>query len=285
MWSIIGGSGFEKFDQFETLEDLPRETPFGLTSQGFKKVSLNGHELLFIPRHGSHHDRLPTEVNYRANIYALRKMGATRLLAFSAVGSLKEDCKPGDLVVPKQFIDRTKGLRKSSFCGEGIVGHVSLAEPVHPSLLKALKQKASVFDFSTHFDETLVVMEGPQFSTKGESHLYRSWGAGIIGMTSHPEYALAREAGLAYMNCCFVTDYDCWKDDIPHVTVEVVMEVMRKNNQKAFQVAETLITAKDHDLEKAHCLTEGLASGLMSSKDSISDEQKQWIEVLKGSPL
>ena len=280
MWSIIGGSGFEKFDQFEVLEELDTQTPFGPTSVGFKKVRLAGQELLFIPRHGTHHDRLPTEVNYQANIYALRKHGASKLLAFSAVGSLKNKCVPGDMVVPNQFIDRTKGIRKTSFCGGGIVGHGSLAEPVHPDLLSSLKEISSNFNFDVHFDETLVVMEGPQFSTKGESHLYRSWGAGIIGMTSFPEYALAREAGLAYMNCCFVTDYDCWKDDIPHVTVEQVIEVMRKNNVKAFEVANALLSLNSEVLNKANCLNEGLATALMSPEDNMTKEQIEWSRTL-----
>jgi len=280
MWSIIGGSGFEKFDKFETIEELDRETPFGLTSEGFKKVRLDGHELLFIPRHGTDHDLLPSEVNYRANIFALRKMGASKLLAFSAVGSLKDQCAPGDLVVPNQFIDRTKGVRKSSFCGEGIVGHVSLAEPIHPALLNNIKELSSDLEFQCHFDETLVIMEGPQFSTKGESHLYRSWDAGIIGMTSYPEYALAREAGLAYLNCCFVTDYDCWKDDIPHVSVEMVIEVMGKNNGKAFEIAKKMVAAKNQDLLNANSVDQGLATSLMSPEKRMSTEQVKWVRVL-----
>ena len=141
MWAIIGGSGFEKFEQFQTVEELSRETPFGMTSEGFKKVSLEGKEILFIPRHGTDHDLLPSEVNYRANIFALKREGACKLLAFSAVGSLCEEAAPGDLVVPTQFIDRTKGIRKSSFCGEGFVGHLSLAEPVTKVLLEALREK------------------------------------------------------------------------------------------------------------------------------------------------
>lgn len=280
MWAIIGGSGFEKFDDFKSIEDLPRQTPFGETSLGFKKVELEGTEVLFIPRHGTHHDRLPTEVNYRANIFALKRAGATKLITFSAVGSLQNEYAPGDMVVPTQFIDRTKGIRKSSFCGEGLVGHVSLAEPVTASFVSTLKELAGGFDFKCHFQKTLVVMEGPQFSTKAESHLYRSWKADIIGMTSHPEFALAREAGLAYANCCFVTDYDCWKDDIPHVTVEQVIQVMKLNNKKAFVVAKAMVHSDRPGVQKASEAENGLKNALMSRFEDMNEVQRGVVEVL-----
>ncbi len=280
MWAIIGGSGFEKFDEFKTIEELPRQTPFGETSLGFKKVELEGEEILFIPRHGTQHDKLPTEVNYRANIFALKKYGATKLIAFSAVGSLQNELAPGDMVVPSQFIDRTKGIRPSTFCGEGIVGHVSLAEPVNGVLTGTLQKLSSDFDFKSHFHKTLVIMEGPQFSSKGESHLYRSWEADIIGMTSFPEYALAREAGLAYMNCCFVTDYDCWKDDIPHVTVEQVIQIMRQNNKKAFEVAKAMVHLEDSELKNANDMELGLKNALMSPKELMSEAQRHWVDIL-----
>ena len=280
MWAIIGGSGFEKFEDFKTIEELETKTPFGETSIGFKKVELEGKEILFIPRHGTEHDKLPTEVNYRANIYALRKVGATKLLTFSAVGSLQNEYAPGDMVVPTQFIDRTKGIRKSTYCGEGIVGHVSLAEPITKSFLSTLKELSPNFNFKSHFGKTLVVMEGPQFSTKAESHLYRSWNADIIGMTSHPEFALAREAGLAFMNCCFVTDYDCWKDDIPHVTVEQVIQVMRQNNKKAFEVAKAMVHCDKEDVQTATEIENGLKHALMSPKEMMTEAQKDWVQVL-----
>ncbi len=280
MWAVIGGSGFEKFEDFKTIEELPRETPFGETSLGFKKMELEGQELLFIPRHGTDHDRLPSEVNYRANIFALKNAGATKLLTFSAVGSLQDQYAPGDLVVPTQFIDRTKGVRRSSFCGDGIVGHVSLAEPVSKAFVKRLSQLAGDFEFKTHFEKTLVVMEGPQFSTKAESHMYRSWGADIVGMTSHPEFALAREAGLAFMNCCFVTDYDCWKEDIPHVTVEQVIQVMKKNNKKAYAVAKAMLFSKDADVNEASEVENGLKHALMSRPEQMTGVQKAWVKIL-----
>lgn len=280
MWAIIGGSGFEKFEDFKVIEELDRETPFGKTSKGFKRVSIEGVEALFIPRHGIHHNKTPSEVNYRANIYALKAYGATKLLAFSAVGSLVNECAPGDLVIPSQFIDRTKGHRKATYCGDGLVGHASLAEPVTKALVDGAKSFAESLDFKVHFQKTLVVMEGPQFSTKAESHLYRSWQAHIIGMTSYPEYALAREAGLAYMNCCFVTDYDCWKDDIPHVTVEEVMRIMKLNNKKAFVVAQKLLHSTMSTVQDAQENANGLKSALMTPLEEVSDKQKEWLEVL-----
>ena len=279
MWAIIGGTGFEKFEGFKNLGELDRKTPFGETSIGFKKVNLDGVEALFIPRHGTNHNLLPTEVNYRANIYALKKMGATKLLGFSAVGSLIEECVPGDLVIPAQFIDRTRGIRKSSFFGEGLVGHVSLAEPVTSRLVDVLKRGSKEFEFKSHFDKTLIVIEGPQFSTKAESCFYRSLKAHIIGMTSYPEYALAREAGLAYMNCCFVTDYDCWKEDTPHVTVHEVIKVMKENNKKAFHVARALLHSQDKALQSLSEKERGFGSALMTPLESL-EEQRQWVGVL-----
>ena len=210
-------------------------------------------------------------------------MGATKLLGFSAVGSLTDECAPGDLVVPTQFIDRTKGIRKASFFGEGVVGHVSLAEPVTSLLVSELKQKAGEFEFMTHFEKTMIVMEGPQFSTKAESHFYRDqMKAHIIGMTSYPEYALAREAGLAYMNCCFVTDYDCWKDDVPHVTVEEVIRVMKENNQKAFHVAKALLHSQNTEIQNLDEKEQGFTSALMTPFKDLTEEQKQWVQILKG---
>ena len=280
MWAIIGGTGFEKFEGFKTLEELDPQTPFGKTSIGFKKVDLEGEEILFIPRHGTDHDKLPSEVNYRANIFALKKYGATKLLGFSAVGSLQEELKPGDLVVPDQFIDRTKNLRKVSFGGEGIVNHVSLASPVTGSLVQALQELSPQFNFNSHFHKTLVVMEGPNFSTKAESHLYRQWGADIVGMTSYPEFALAREAGLAYMNCCFVTDYDCWNEAIAHVTIDEVAKTMAENNKKAFVVARAMVHCNQDKVTAATEHENGLKNAIMTPMHKIPAQKKKWLDVL-----
>lgn len=285
MWAIIGGSGFGKFDGFEVLEELSVETPFGEASSGLKKVRLCGEEVLFLSRHGKSHKKLPSEVNYRANIYALKKHGATAVLAFSAVGSLQKEYAPGDLVIPTQYLDRTKGVRAHSFCGDGIVGHVSLAHPVCKKtagkLVESLGKKKSWKAFS---GKTYVCIEGPYFSTQAESHSYRALGADIIGMTNFPEFALAREAGLNYMPCCFITDYDCWNEEAPHVTLEAVLEVMRKNNSKAFEIASLLVKKhQDPDsfwADGDHAGEQGLKAGLMTPKEAVPPQHKEWLSLL-----
>lgn len=279
MLGIIGGSGFEKFEEFETVALLDRETPFGLASSGFKKVRVDGVEFLFISRHGDHHEHLPSEINYRANIFALKKQGATAIISFSAVGSLAKEYAPGDLVVPYQYIDRTKSLRKHTFLGEGLIGHVSLAKPICEIMAGRLRELIAGSEFKTHFGQTYVCIEGPYFSTKAESNTYRQMGAQIIGMSNFPEYALAREAGLPYLPCCFVTDYDCWDDSIPHVTVEEVIKVMRHNNSKAFSILRKALKAQD--LEKGSLAFDGgLKTGLFMPIEAIPADKKAWVQFL-----
>lgn len=282
MWAIIGGSGFEKFDGFEVIESLATKTPFGEASSGLKRVRVGKHECLFLSRHGSHHEMLPSEVNYRANIFALKKFGAKGILSFSAVGSLRAEFKPGDMVVPNQYVDRTKGVRAHSFCGQGVVGHMSLAKPTCEASTELLVGLLKGSTWDCHYKKTYVCIEGPNFSTIAESHSYRTLGADIIGMTNFPEYALAREAGLCYVPCCFVTDYDCWDQSRPHVTLDEVLTVMRKNNAKAFQVAEKILATPASQFKPCHCAEEGLRTGLMSPWEVISPQQKQWLEVLRG---
>jgi len=279
MLGIIGGSGFEKFEEFETVALLDRETPFGFASSGFKKVRVDGSEFLFISRHGDHHEHLPSEINYRANVYALKKQGATAIISFSAVGSLQKEFAPGDLVVPYQYIDRTKSLRKHTFLGEGLIGHVSLAKPICELMAGRLRELIVGSEFKTHFGQTYVCIEGPYFSTKAESNTYRQMQADIIGMSNFPEYALAREAGLPYLPCCFVTDYDCWDDSIPHVTVEEVIKVMRQNNSKAFSILRKALKAKD--LEKGSLAFDGgLKTGLFMPIEAIPADKKAWVQFL-----
>ena len=283
MIGVIGGSGFEKFEEFETVELLNTETPFGKCSSGFKKVRVDGTEFLFISRHGDHHEMLPSEINYRANIYAFKKMGATSIVSFSAVGSLQKEFAPGDLVVPFQYIDRTKSLRKSTFLGDGLIGHVSLAKPICEKMGNELKNISSLpnskYNFKTHFGQTYVCIEGPYFSTKAESNTYRQMDAQIIGMSNFPEYALAREAGLPYLPCCFVTDYDCWDDSIAHVTVAEVLKVMKLNNQKAFSVLKDLLKIKNLS-EGSAAYDGGLRSGLFMPPEAIPADKKHWVDVL-----
>ncbi len=286
MWAIIGGSGFEKFDGFTPVENLDRETPFGLCSTGLKKVRVGEQECLFLSRHGEKHELLPSEVNYRANIFALKAHGAQAILSFSAVGSLRQEFKPGDMVVPSQYLDRTKGLRAHSFCGGGIVGHMSLAHPVCHKAISRLREliggSQDLQSWDSHFAKTYVCIEGPNFSTQAESNWYRQMGADIIGMTNYPEYALAREAGLTYLPCCFVTDYDCWDDSIPHVTLSEVLEVMRSNNAKAFALASQVLALESALYGDCDCSEQGLKNGLMTPESAWPEASRDWLNVLRG---
>ena len=279
MIGVIGGSGFESFADFVTVRELDRKTPFGLTSSGFKVVSVEGKEFAFLSRHGAHHEALPSEVNYRANIYAMKALGVQAVVSFSAVGSLAKEYKPGDLVVSSQYIDRTKGVRGHTFLGEGIVGHVSLAKPICEKMSQRLQELSKNFSFDRHFNLTQVVIEGPYFSTKAESLTYRQMGAQIIGMTNFPEFALAREAGLPYLPCGFVTDYDCWDDSIPHVTVDEVIRVMKQNNSKAFEILQSILKAGPI-WEGSLAPAGGLKSGLFMPRERIPADKKQWMDVL-----
>lgn len=280
MWAVIGGSGFEKFDGFETVEVLSRETPFGLTSSGFKKVRVAGKEILFISRHGEHHEVLPTEINYRANIFALKKYGAKAILSFSAVGSLRAELEPEHLVIPLQYIDRTKGIRKHTFCGEGLVGHMSLAYPVCEQLARRVGELATAEKITCHVGGTYVCIEGPNFSTLAESLTYRDIPADIIGMTNFPEYGLAREAGMTYLPCSFVTDFDCWDRSRPHVTLEEVIKIMRRNNGKAFALLQSILKSQDDLLKDCDCANQGLRSGLFVPVEKLSANLREWVEVL-----
>lgn len=279
MLGVIGGSGFEKFEDFETVELLSRETPFGLTASGFKKVRVDGQEFLFISRHGEHHEHLPSEINYRANVYALKKLGAKAIVSFSAVGSLQKEFVPGDCVIPYQYMDRTKSIRAHTFLGEGLIGHVSLAKPICEVMAERTKELVKNNSFKTHFGQTYICIEGPYFSTKAESASYRQMGAQIIGMSNFPEYALAREAGLPYLPCCFITDYDCWDDNIPHVTVEEVIKVMRGNNSKAFTILKSIL--KSTQIYNGSLAYDGgLKTGLFMPKEAIPALKRPWVDVL-----
>lgn len=278
MIAVIGGSGFEKFEEFTTVEKISIETPFGPHSSGLKKVKVENTEFLFLSRHGEHHELLPSEINYRANIYAFKKLGAKSIVSFSAVGSLQKDLAPGDMVVPYQYIDRTKS-RVSTFLGGGLIGHVSLAKPICEVMANKLQELVKPLAHTSFFGQTYVCIEGPYFSTKAESHTYRQMGANIIGMSNFPEYALAREAGLPYLPCCFVTDYDCWDDSIPHVTVEEVIKVMKSNNAKAFNVLKTIL--KSGDLAVGSLAYDGgLKTGLFMPKEAIPKDKLSWVNTL-----
>lgn len=278
MWAIIGGSGFGSFAGVEEISELSRQTPFGEASSGLRKIRFAGTECVFLPRHGQSHELTPTEVNYRANVFALKACGVNRVISISAVGSLRQDLAPGDLVVPSQYIDRTKGVREVSFCGSGVVGHVSLAKPIWMGGAKAVKEISSSLDFKIHFGKTYICIEGPYFSTQAESNYYREMGADIIGMTNFPEFALVREAGMAYLPCSFVTDFDCWDDAIEHVTLQEVLVTMKKNNSKAVELIGKILAADPRP--EAVDLNSGLKNGLMTAFETMTDGQRKVFKVL-----
>ncbi|NET34998.1 MAG: S-methyl-5'-thioadenosine phosphorylase [Cyanothece sp. SIO1E1] len=235
---IIGGSGLYKMEALKDVEEVQIETPFGAPSDALILGSLDGTQVAFLARHGRNHHLMPSELPFRANIYAMKSLGVEYLISASAVGSLKAEAKPLDMIIPDQFIDRTKG-RVSTFFGEGIVAHIAFGDPVCTHLAQTLADAVASLelpDVTLHRGGTYVCMEGPAFSTKAESHLYRSWGATVIGMTNLPEAKLAREAEMAYATLAMVTDYDCWHPDHDSVTVEMVIGNLMKNAANAQNV-------------------------------------------------
>ncbi len=236
---VIGGSGL--YD-IEGLEDLRRErvdTPFGAPSDELVIGTLDGQKTVFLPRHGRGHTLSPSALNFRANIDALKRVGVTEIISLSAVGSLREDLAPGDFVIVDQFIDRTFA-REKSFFGEGCVAHVSMADPVCSRLGDAIETVAAASGVAVKRGGVYLVMEGPQFSTRAESLLYRSWGCDVIGMTNMPEAKLAREAEICYATVAMVTDFDCWHDDHDAVTVDAIIRVLTANAGKARTLVRAL---------------------------------------------
>lgn len=233
-FGIIGGSGLYQMPELTNVEEVRVKTPFGDPSDAFVVGTLEGERVAFLPRHGVGHRFTPTEVPYRANIYAMKLLGVERILSASAVGSLQEQYAPLDMVIPDQFFDRTRGrVRESTFFGEGIVAHVSFAHPVCSALGDVLAESCRVADVKAHRGGTYLCMEGPAFSTVAESNVYRSWGMDIIGMTNLQEAKLAREAEICYATLALVTDYDCWHPGHDAVSIEVVVEYLNKNVRNA----------------------------------------------------
>ena len=240
---IIGGSGLYQMEALTDIEEVRVETPFGDPSDAIILGTLDGTRVAFLARHGRGHTLMPSELPFRANIYAMKSLGVEYLISASAVGSLKEAAKPLDMVVPDQFIDRTRN-RISTFFGEGLVAHIAFGDPVCPNLAKLVADAVDsleLADVTLHRGGTYVCIEGPAFSTKAESNLYRSWGATVIGMTNLPEAKLAREAEIAYATLALVTDYDCWHPDHDSVTVEMVIGNLQKNAANAQRVIREVV--------------------------------------------
>jgi len=267
---VLGGSGLYAMDGLEDVQEIEIDTPFGKPSDKFRLGKMNGIEVVFLARHGRHHAFLPTEVPYRANIWALRSLGVRWILSASAVGSLQAEVAPRDMMVPDQFIDRTM-QRPLSFFGEGCVAHVAMADPFCPSLSKLLADVAGPLmpaDRKLHVGGTYLCMEGPSFSTRAESNLYRSWGCSIIGMTNHTEARLAREAEIAYTTLAMATDYDCWYADHDSVTVEMVIGNLKANASLAQTIIRNAVAAIA--AQRPNSIAHGvLKDAIMTPKDYV----------------
>src|SRR5438552_3151957 len=237
---IIGGSGLYQMEGLTSIEEVEIETPFGKPSDAYRIGTLEGQRVAFLARHNRNHTISPSELNFRANIYGLKKLGVEWILSASAVGSLREELRPLDIVLPEQFYDRTK-TRISTFFGNGIVAHVSFADPVCSQLSDVIAHSGETAGVKIKRGGTYVCMEGPQFSTKAESNTYRSWGMDLIGMTNLQEAKLAREAEICYATIALVTDYDCWHPDHDAVTVAEVIENLRKNSENAQKIIRSAV--------------------------------------------
>lgn len=272
--AVIGGSGFYKMDGVGDAESVRVDTPFGATSGEIVLGTLEGVRTAFLPRHGGGHTLLPSEIPARANIWALAELGVEYVLSVSAVGSLKEEIAPMHMVVPDQIIDRTRDERPSTFFGRGIVAHIAFDHPFCPRLSSSLHDASAAAGVHTHREGTLVVIEGPAFSTRAESFLYRRWGADIIGMTALPEAKLAREAGMCYATLACVTDYDTWHAEHETVSVDMVIENLRRNVANAQRVVAA--TAGGLATVGGGCDCRGaLAGSIITPMDLVPDETKR----------
>jgi 5'-methylthioadenosine phosphorylase len=263
---IIGGSGLYDMAELTEREQVAIATPFGEPSAPYVVGRIHGEQVAFLARHGPGHRILPSELNFRANIYGFKTLGVERILSASAVGSLKEEYRPLDIVVPDQFLDRTRG-RISTFFGSGLAAHVSFANPVCGPVSRALADSAERVGATVHRGGTYVCMEGPQFSTLAESRLYRSWGMDIIGMTNLQEAKLAREAEICYATLALVTDYDCWHPDHDKVTVEMIIANLTENARTAQRVIADAVGRLPEGRE-CECAT-ALSSAIITSRDAI----------------
>lgn len=277
---VIGGSGLYEIDGLKVIERREVETPFGKPSDALIIAELEGLKVVFLARHGQGHYYAPNEVNYRANIYALKEVGVTDILSVSACGSLREHLSPGMFCLVDQFIDRTT-TRANSFFGTGLVAHVSMAHPTCPRLAQKIAKLLQLEDIPFQMGGTYLAIEGPQFSTYAESNMYRAWGADVIGMTNMPEARLAREAEICYQTIAMVTDFDCWHSEHGHVDVQAVLKVLATNSHKAKQLIKSL--AKSFALTREPCSEAcdiALDLALVTSPDRIDPEMKVKLEAI-----
>ena len=278
---IIGGSGLYQMDALKDVQEVTVDTPFGSPSDAFIVGTLEGTPVAFLARHGRNHHLLPSELPFRANIYAMKQLGVEYIISASAVGSLKEEVKPLDMVIPDQFLDRTRN-RISTFFGEGIVAHIAFGDPVCNDLATILADAVAGLELpevNLHQGGTYVCMEGPAFSTKAESHFYRSLGGNIIGMTNFPEAKLAREAEIAYATLALVTDYDCWHPDHDHVTVDMVVENLHRNATNAQKVIQETVRRLQDNLPDSAAHS-ALQYAILTPLDKVPAQTKEKLALL-----
>ena len=282
---VIGGSGLYEIDGLTDVREETVDTPFGTPSDSFIIGSLEGQPVVFLPRHGRGHKQSPTSLNFRANIDAMKRLGVTEIVSLSAVGSLREYLAPGDFVIVDQFIDRTFA-REKSFFGEGCVAHVSMADPVCRRLGDEIEAAAGGAGIPIKRGGTYLVMEGPQFSTRAESNLYRQWGCDVIGMTNMPEAKLAREAEMCYATVAMVTDYDCWHEDHDDVSVEAVIKVLMANADKGRSLVKALTPRLSARTESCHagCQT-ALDVALITAPDARDPDILSRLDAVAGRVL
>lgn len=278
MLGIIGGSGFYELDGLEVARAETAQTPYGAAT--FSRGRLGETEVIFLARHGAGHGLIPSEINYRANIWALKAAGARQVVAVSAVGSLRQDVAPGQFVLPNQYVDRTKGIRAHTFFGDGIVAHISSAQPACPDLSAALARAAKGLNYVVHADKTYVCVEGPRLGTRAESFFLRDGvGADVVGMTNVPEVFLAREAQICYATLAVVTDYDCWQDDpAQHVTVEEVIRHFGESIARAKEIVRAVIAAPP-PVDEAY--RRALAAAVLTPDSALGEEQKTRLTLLR----
>ena len=280
---IIGGSGLYAIEGISNINKVSVRTPFGTPSDKYITGRLEGRQVVFLPRHGVGHRVSPSEINYRANIYGMKKLGVDRIVSVSACGSLKKELKPLDFVIPDQFVDRTNHGRQMTFFEDGIVAHISFAEPVCGELAKAVYEAARNAKVKAHLGATYLNMEGPAFSTKAESKLYRRWGMDIIGMTNMAEAKLAREAEICYCTLAAVTDYDCWYQAEEVVTVEMVIANLNKNIQNSKNILKALIPLLE-DKRQCGC-NSALKDAIITDRKLISKQAKEDLRIIAGKYL
>ncbi|MBI5562291.1 MAG: S-methyl-5'-thioadenosine phosphorylase [Deltaproteobacteria bacterium] len=279
---VIGGSGLYEMEGMTKVKEVRVKTPFGAPSDAYITGELGDVKMIFLPRHGRGHRFTPSEVNYRANVYGMKKLGAEWIISVSAVGSMKEEIKPGHIVIVDQFFDRTKG-RPSTFYGNGIAGHVEFANPVCGSLSGALRGAAAKAGATTHMGGTYVCIEGPQFSTRAESRIYRSWGVDVIGMTNIPEAKLAREAEICYATLALATDYDCWHVTEESVTVEAIIATLKANVALAKEIIR-LAVPEINPARSCRC-PEALKYATITDKKKIPAKTRAALGLLIGKYL